>query len=184
MHAYSRFIQDRLDALGLTAAKLSRKSDIPEPTLSKILKDPDERLAGMPDEETVKKLAHGLEVDPGVIVAVAATARYGVPVGDVVEVPSATRVSDDELVQQVVLRLRAKSSAPVLDIDQLEHRAVTDIIDLMLSLRADAEASDAEGKAGLATAQRFLADQLEAAINASAARSATARRTGRPARHA
>lgn len=181
MHAYSRFIQEQLDARGWTAAELSRRSGIPEPTLSKIIKDPDDRLAGMPSDDTIDKLARGLGIKPGVIVAYAATARYGIPVGEPVEIANAAGVSDDELIRQLEQRLRGRDGVvetPVLDMRGMSPESRIQIDALAQSLAEDAGTSEQRGDTDLATVQRQLATWIDAAIAA-----ATATRDHRPTRH-
>lgn len=172
MHAYSRFIQEQLDARGWTAAELSRQSGISEATLSRIIKDPDERLAGMPDEETIGKLARGFGIKPGVIVAHAATARYGVPVGEPVEIANAAGVSNDELVRELEHRLRDRdglAAAPALDVSGMSPESRVQLDELAQSLADGAEASEQRGDADLAIVQRQLAAWIDAAIDAATA---------------
>jgi transcriptional regulator with XRE-family HTH domain len=172
MHAYNRFIQEQLDARGWTAAELSRRSGISEATLSRIIKDPDERLAGMPDEETIGKLARGFGIKPGVIVAHAATARYGVPVGEPVEIANAAGVSDDELIRQLEHRLHDRdglAAAPALDVSGMSPESRIQIDELAQSLAEAADASEQRGHTDLAGVQRQMAAWIDAAITAATA---------------
>lgn len=180
MHAYSRFIQEQLDARGWTAADLSRRTGITQSGLNKILQDPDERLAGMPTDETIDKLGRAFGIPPGVIVAHAASARYGVAVGEPVEVATAAQLSDDELIRQLGLRLRERDEAvatPQLDLSAMSPEARVQIDRLAQSLAEDAEASEQRGDTDLAVVQRQLAGLVDAAIAA-----ATASRDHRPTR--
>ena len=184
MHEFSRFIQEQLDARGWNRADLSRRSGLTESHLRKLLIDKRDRLPSMPEPDTIAALARGFGIDERIVIAHAAAACYGVPVEGPVEAAGPAALGTDELLHEIAVRLRAKPAAgETLDIDALEHRAVTDIIDLMVQLRSDATGSEGAGKPGLAIAQRFLADQLEAALDASAARAAKAGRA-RPARNA
>lgn len=62
----------------------------------------------------------------------------------------------------------ASSPQAGFDINQLEDRAVPQVIDLMRQLRADATASRNAGNTGLGNVQAYLADHLEALFDQAA----------------
>lgn len=169
MHAYSRFIQEQLDARGWKVADLSRRTGITEAGLGKIIKDPEDRLAGMPTDNTIEKLARAFGIQPGVIIAHAASARYGVPVGEPVEIANAAGVSDDELIRELEQRLRhhdGVAAAPDLDVSGMSPESRIQIDELAQSLAEAADASEQRGDTDLAGVQRQLAAWIDAAIAA------------------
>lgn len=169
MHPFRSFIQQKMDGRGWTRSDLARQSGLSTQHVSKLLSDDRDRLDRMPDHSTIAALSKAFDVAEDVVLLEAARA-YGVPIDAPVETARASAVSDDELLLELGARLRQRSGAgvpePTLDIDAMEHRALTDIIDLMRRLRADANESDATERPGLAAAQRFLADHLERGLDA------------------
>lgn len=117
MHAWSRYIQEYLDAHpGKKPADLARDSGVSPQLLSTILNDPRSRLTTRPDEKTVVLLAKAMGVSPDVLLSKVGVAM-GLPVNRAVVVYDASRASNEDLIQILASRLkecedRARQSAP------------------------------------------------------------------------
>lgn len=106
MHAYRRFIQDEMDKRGWKATDLARASGVSKQVLSTALNDTRDQLRMMPSHETVAGLARAFGVPQRVILHKVAEAM-GLPAGEEVVVYDASRVSDDELINELIRRFRA-----------------------------------------------------------------------------
>ena len=115
MHALRRFIEQQLEENGWTTADLVRQSGLSKQHLSKMLNDDRDRLARLPNEETLLGLSKGLRVPLTTVVLKAAQA-CGVPV-DVteVEVVSPRALTTEQLLGEVRRRIEggvADDAAP------------------------------------------------------------------------
>lgn len=104
MNAFQRFIRERMDERGWTAADLARASGVTKQTLSGILNDPRARLDRMPTERTTNGLARAFDVEHDVVLLAVGRAM-GVPVDEPVAVVDVRQVATRDLLRELARRL-------------------------------------------------------------------------------
>lgn len=166
MHQFARYLQERLDARGLNANDLARASGISATHIGRMLKDDRPYLPELPNRDTLAKLATALR-RPVAEVTYQAAQAYGVPgLNEPLRVPSPEDASDDDLLRELATRLHRHAGTAPLDVNLLEDKAIPQLLDLLDQLQTGADEDYAAGDAGLATTKRWLAEQLEAALQA------------------
>lgn len=162
MHALSRLVQQRMDALGYSRSDLARRAGVSKATVTELLSDQRDTLDGMPAKSTVAGLATALHI-PTEQLLLAAAEAYGVPVDAPVLVPTVDGVSSTDLARELARRVEideavARDSINPLDILGASLRVV-DVVDVRAELLRHAQ--DQSGKAPI---YEYLADVLTVAI--------------------
>lgn len=157
MNALSTFIQQQMDARGMTPAGLSRASGISEATLHKLLR----KNPGLPEPQTVAGLARAFPPlsETDILLHAARAKGYGV---EPTVPPPPAQLADEALLHEIGRRLR--DCAPViapLDLAAMHEIVVPQVAELLEELQSAVAVSTDAGLEYRARIQRHLIDYLK-----------------------